>query len=208
MKLVLILGVVLFPSLCVADVLSTTSPNNGSGGIFMDFTAGGTALSITSFETYLSASAGISASIEVYTRPGGYSGFDASSAGWTLTETASATSAGSGSLASILLNLPISIGAGDTVAVYLHSITSGNGIRYNGTSSNPPQTTWSDANLTLFSDRSRTGNVAFSGSTFSPRTFAGNVHYTLDASQVPEPSSFALIGLGIACLALRRRNTA
>jgi hypothetical protein len=68
--------------------------------------------------------------------------------------------------------------AGSTTGVYLHSVTAGAGIRYTGTGAAPPQTTWSNADITLFGDVARTGNVAFGGTQFTPRTFSGTIQYS------------------------------
>ena len=40
-----------------------------------------------------------------------------------------------------------------------------------------PQTTWSNADITLFSDVARTGNVSFGGTQFTPRTFSGTIQF-------------------------------
>jgi hypothetical protein len=55
------------------------------------------------------------------------------------------------------LTSPIVLPAGTPNGIYLHSVTTGAGIRYTGTTAAPPQTTWSNADITLFSDVSRTG---------------------------------------------------
>ena len=199
-----LLGALFAPTLVFAATLSTTTPNNGSGGVFMDFTAGAAAIAVTGFDAYFGFPGG-AVSVEVYTRPGSYVGFDNNAAGWTLHETVNTTSAGTTTLAPLGLTTSISIGAGQTVAIYLHSLTSGEGMRYNGTSI-LPQTTWSDANLTVFSDRARTGNVPFAGSLFTPRTFAGNIHYNVDG-EVPEPGTVSLLALGIAGIAFLRRRS-
>jgi hypothetical protein len=202
MKSILIALVIAVPALGIGQTLSTSTPNNGSGGIFLDLTAASQTLSVVSFDTYFSATAGNAVSVEVWTRPGSYAGFDASNAGWTLTQTAGAISNGSATLASLVLGNAIQLSAGQTTAVYLHSITAGGGIRYNGTSAAPPQTTWSNSDLTLFSDVARTGAASFGGTRNSPRTFAGNVNY----APVPEPATLAALGLGVGALLRRRRN--
>jgi hypothetical protein len=123
--------------------------------------------------------------------------------GWMLSETAAATSSGAAVLANLNLTNSLSLTAGQTRAVYLHAITAGGGIRYTGTNAAPPQTTWSNADLTLFSDVSRTGAIPFAGTRFSPRTFAGNVNY----APVPEPMSIAALGLGLGVLLRKRRKS-
>ncbi len=166
--------------------LETVGNNNGSGGVFMDFAPFTNLLSITEFEVAFSGTAGTPVEVEVWVRPGSYSGFDASSAGWTLVETVQGVRQGTSTLSSLALNDPIEVEPGVTTAIYLHAVSSGGGIRYNGTNSNPPQTTWSNNDLELFSDRARTGNVAFGGSLFTPRTFAGVIHYQLGAFCRPD----------------------
>lgn len=191
------------PALGLSQVLSTTTPNNGSGGIFMNLTPVAGPLNVTSFDTYFSGAVGLGITVQIYTRPGSYVGFTGSNVGWTLFGTGSATAAGTSVLAPMSISAPIFLASGQTTAVYLHSITTGGGIRYTGTGTAPPQTTWSNADLTLFSDVSRTGAVAFAGTAFTPRCFAGNVHYE---SAVPEPATLATLGLGALALLRRRRR--
>lgn len=176
-----------------ADTLSgSTTANNGSGGVFFDLTPNSD-LTIDSFNLFLSGADGTTGDIELYTRAGSYVGFDASDAGWGLVEVLSATSAGGDVLTDDLsLTVPVSLTAGDTMAFYLHGGT-GVQLRYFGTGTSAPPTTWSNADLTMFSDRSRTASVAFEGGTFSPRTYAGDINYTLTA--VPEPGSLVLLGV-------------
>lgn len=187
-----------------AQVLSTLPPNNGSGGVFFELTPSTTNLFMTGFATYFSGAVGLSVNVEVYTRPGNYAGFTASSAGWTLLETVTGTAAGTTTLSSVInLTNPISLTAGNTTSVYIHAITAGGGIRYQGTGTTSTGT-FMNADLTLFSDTSRTGAVAFAGTQFTPRAFSGDIHYTA----VPEPASlitFGLVGgVGIAVRRFRR----
>ena len=181
--------------------ISTTTPNNGSGGIFLQLTPASSSLTVTSFQTYFSSAAGTPVQIEVYTRPGAYAGFTASNAGWTLSETASGISAGTAGLSTpVVLTNPINIPLGGPTSIYLHAITAGGGIRYTGTAALPPQTTWSNADVTLFSDVSRTGAVAFAGTQFTPRVFAGTINY------IPAPGVSAVLGLAGLAAARRRRR--
>jgi hypothetical protein len=158
--------------------LSTAAANNGAGGIFLDLTPNAP-LRVTSFETPLAGTSGTPAMVQVWTRTGSYVGFDGSSAGWTLTQTVTATRQGSLVNATLQLEQPLTLPANQTTAVYLQEVMGAflNGVQYTGTAANPPQTTWSNAHLTLFSDVGRTGLTPFGGSRFTPRTFSGNVNY-------------------------------
>lgn len=170
------------------NALQTAPANNGSGGVFLDLQATDRPLTVTGFDLPLGSSAGIDTSFEVWTRSGSYVGQTSGSAGWTLTQTISAVSAEAGTLTRVLLSAPIRVSPSQITAVYLHSITVGSGIRYTGTSVSLPQTTWSNADLTLFSDVARTGNVSFGGTQFAPRTFSGSVLYS-KAFQTAPPNN-------------------
>jgi hypothetical protein len=185
----------------IGQSIATLPPNNGSGGVFLHLTPSGSPLSVTSFASYFSSAAGTPVSVEVWTRPGAYAGFTASNAGWTLSETASAISAGGTVLSgNVTLTNPISIPAGGPTSIYFHAITAGGGIRYQGTGTTSTST-FINADVTLFSDVSRTGAVPFAGTQFTPRAFSGVINYTI----VPAPGAMALLGLG-GLLAARRRR--
>jgi hypothetical protein len=162
-----------------AGGISTAPPNNGSGGIFLDLTPASAALFFEVFETPTNAAAGVPIQVEVWTRPGSYVGFTTSNTGWTLAQTVSGTGGATTSTpVPFTLTPPITLPAGSTTGIYLHGITTGGGIRYTGTGAIPPQTTWSNADITLFSDVARTGALAFGGTQFTPRTFSGNIQYS------------------------------
>jgi len=184
-----------------AQSIITAAPNNGSGGVFLQLTPASTSLQVTSFASYFSSAAGTPVNVEVWIRPGAYAGFTASNVGWTLSEVAVGTSAGAAVLSSnVILTNPIAIPFGGPTSIYLHATTAGGGIRYNGTAALPPVTTYSNADVTLFSDTSRTGAVAFAGTQFVPRTFSGVINY------VPAPGTMALLGVSGLFAARRRRR--
>ena len=69
------------------------------------------------------------------------------------------------------------------------AITSGNGIRYQGTGTTAT-TTFTNADVTMFSDVARTGTAAFAGTQFTPRAFSGNVNYTVTGGcETPTPTA-------------------
>lgn len=186
----------------MGGVLATgTNSNNGSGGIFLDLTPTTSSLNLTAFATQFSSVAGSAVNVEVWTRPGSYVGFTTSNAGWTLTQVAVATSAGTTTVSGdVVLANPISLPVGGTTAVYLHATTAGGGIRYFGTGTTSTAN-YSNADLALFTNISRTGAVPFAGSQFTPRAFVGTLTYDV----VPSPASLALVGLGGLVAGRRRR---
>jgi hypothetical protein len=167
------------PLAAQAGGLTTAPPNNGSGGIFLDLTPSTIALFFEGFETPTQGAPGVAIQVEVWTRPGTYVGFTTSSAGWTLAETVAGTGGATTSTpVPFTLASPLVLPAGTPTGVYLHSITTGAGIRYTGTNATPPQTTWTNPDITLFSDVARTGAVPFAGTQFQPRTFSGTIQYS------------------------------
>ena len=206
MKILSLLAACLLTVGAQAQSLSTGFvSNNGTGGIFMNLTPAAAPLEFTGFSTQFGSAAGTPVSVEVWVRTGTYVGFTTSSTGWTLVETVAGTSAGTTTNSAIInFAAPIQLAAGQTMGIYLHSITAGGGIRYFGTGAGGHQTTFSNSDLTLFSDVSRTGAVSFAGTQFSPRTFAGTVTYNV----VPEPATVLLLGVGGAFALFQWRRKA
>lgn len=204
MKKLLFLAVLSVPIVASAQILSTgTVSNNGTGGIFLDLTPATQSLTFTGFATQFGSAAGSAVNIEVWTRTGSYVGFTTSSAGWTLTQTVSGISAGTATnSAPIVFTNPIALNFGQTTGVYLHSITTGGGIRYFGTGTTS-QANYSNADIAMFTDVSRTGAVSFGGTQFTPRAFVGDIIYT---PAVPEPATMAALGLGLLAVVRRRRQ--
>lgn len=176
----------LMPTLASAQALITAPPNNGSGGVFLNLQPVDSTLKMVAFDAPFSVAVpGTPVSVEVWTRSGTYVGFTDSNAGWTLTQTVAGIAPGLDAPVLFGLTTPINLSPTEITAVYLHSITVGGGIRYTGTGGSPPQTTWSNTDLQLFSDSARTGNVAFAGGLNTPRTFSGAIRYTKSLETAP-----------------------
>lgn len=172
--------------------LPTEPQNNGSGGVFLNLRALEQHLVVTGFDVPLGPGAGTAVSVEVWTRNGSYAGFTDSDAGWTLTQTVQALSQGLTTPAPFVLTTPLVLSPAQNTGVYLQAIlpaSTGSGIRYTGNADAPPQTSWANNDLLLFSDTSRTGFTAFAGGTNSPRTFSGSVRYTKAFATAPSNNS-------------------
>jgi len=186
-----------------AATLTTLGPNNGSGGVFFNLTADALSnITITGFASYFAGASALPADVAVYTRPFTYVGAEGAAGSWTLLGTVSGTSGATNATLSapFTLTAPISIAAGTTVGVYLHGITTGNGLRYQGTGATATQT-FTDGTLTLTGGAARTGATAFGGTLFSPRVFSGELYY--DVTPIPEPGTYGLMALGLLGLGLR-----
>ncbi len=161
----------------LGQTLTTAPSNNGSGGVYMDLTALNQNLRITQFDVEYTGTTGSPVDVEVWVRSGSYVGFENDPSAWTLHETVPGVRQGTAVPSPLILNEPVELPVGEVTGVYIHCITSGGGIRYNGTGANPPQTFWSNADISLFGDIARTGNTPFGGSIFTPRVFAGTIYY-------------------------------
>lgn len=173
------------PQLGQAQTLETAPDNNGSGGVFINLQALSGPVTVTGFDAQFNADPGLPVSVEVWVRTGSYVGFTGSNAGWTLTQTVAGLTQGPASRTPFNLTTPVTVASPGITAIYLHSIQAGIGLRYTGTAGTPPQTNWSNADLALFSDTARTGNVAFAGGENSPRAFSGVIRYTKALATAP-----------------------
>lgn len=171
----------------VVSDMTTAAPNNGAGGVFLRLTSKSKPLILQGFAVPTDDTSGGNLSVQVWTRPGSYFDFEGSSNGWTLTQTLVGR-AGSSNTDLVPFNLtsPIHIPAHSVVSLYLHSTTSGAGIRFTGVSGTFPQESWDTPNLHLLSDYARTGPVAFAGAGNLPRAFSGSLWY-----EIVDPTVFA-----------------
>ncbi|WP_410005989.1 GEVED domain-containing protein [Aequorivita nionensis] len=147
---------------------------NGNFGNMFDVNAV-TDVTIDSFD--INADTGATFDVEVYAKTGTWVGFEADPSAWTLIGTAVAVvSNGDGVATPLNLTLNYVMAAGETHAFYVTPTDfSTGGLNYtNGTGTG---NVWaSDANIEFLEGGAR--GYPFSGSTFQPRVFNGNIHYT------------------------------
>jgi len=168
-----------------SQTLTTAPDNNGSGGVFINLQSLNGPVTVSGFDVPLNADAGLPVSVEVWVRSGSYAGFTGSNTGWTLTQTVAGLTQGRTTRTPFNLTTPITVASPGITAIYLHSLQPGAGLRYTGMVDAPPQTNWSNADLQLFSDTGRTGNVPFAGGENSPRAFSGVIRYTKALTTAP-----------------------
>ncbi len=162
------------------DLLTTNEPNNQQNGVMFDIRAKST-VTIHGFSSYVENLAGTSGwvdGMEVYYRPGTHVGFENSATGWTqLGPVHNVVSSNVfGSPVAVQNRVPIqasvTIPAGQTYAFYVTTDTSGWLGYRNGTGIGNVYA--SDPNIEVLEG---TGKAYPFGGSFTPRVFAGTIHY-------------------------------
>ncbi len=177
-------------AVCLATGLdTTTAAGNSHRGNMFNLVAKENVV-IRSFDAYPQSST----TIEIYTRPGSYAGFETSSTGWTLIGSAPVTS--TGGLVAVAVPVNIGIRAGETQAFYVTTnVTNGVNLNYtNGTSEGAVFT--EDANLQFTEGVGL--EYPFAQGTpaiYRPRVWNGRIHYdttnVLDSTGVTYDNSVA-----------------
>jgi hypothetical protein len=175
--------------------------NSYAGNMFDLAVIGGSPITINSLDVNVNGS---NCQISVYYRTGSYVGHESSPTGWTLISTLNVNPIG--------LNMPTPLDINDvTLAVgqtYGFYVTISNyasvaaDLNYTNGSN-----TYSNPNLQLTAGIGK-GEPDFTGSTFTPRTWNGTIHYTLgDAVPVSPWVMLSVFGLiaGVAVIRFRNR---
>lgn len=149
-----------------------TSGNNGSpgGAVYFDITVGPADIDIDAIDINTADTGAFT--MDVYTKTGTYVGSETNQSAWTLSSTATGTSAGQNNPSNAVLATPITLSANTTYGMAL--VLDANHSHYytNGTGSNQ---NFSNDDLALALGAA--SNTPFSGAVFSPRIFNGTIHY-------------------------------
>ncbi|MCE3258525.1 MAG: hypothetical protein K0S12_166, partial [Bacteroidetes bacterium] len=121
------------------------------------------------------------ASVEIWYRPGTHVGFETSNTGWTLAQTTTVSTLGSGILTPLNTSLALSIPAGQTYGFYIVS-TSGPLTRYSSTTAAVGTVLSQNSDIQLLVGKS--GSTYFNVTT-SPRSFNGEVQYSIPGCTSP-----------------------
>jgi subtilisin-like proprotein convertase family protein len=155
----------------VGSLETTFEAGNGHAGNMFDIVAV-TPLTIDSFDVNMDD--GTTDDVEVYFKTGTWMGSETNAGDWTLVATATGiTSVGDNVPTPLNLNLGIEVPAGDRVAFYVTLVNTTNINYTNGGTTGDLYA--SDDNIEFYEGA---GKAYPFGSTFSPRIFNGNIHYT------------------------------
>ncbi len=161
---------------------TTFTDNNGFAGNMFDIENTGIApLTITMFDVHLESAAGTMNEVEVWytTSAGTYVGNETNAGAWTSLGSSMVTSAGTGNPTALPVG-GLTIMPGETYGIYIAQIDGGSDFRYTNGANN-----YNDANLSITTGVGK-GNPAFTGGTFNPRTWNGNIHYSVVTGNMTE----------------------
>lgn len=162
----------------------------------------GAGVSLTGLFETIRTDPGQPTEFEVWTRFGGYQGFELSSEGWTqLGSTQTIGAADAEVTTSFNVGQSLRLEAGQIVGIYFYSP---GGIQYTNTGDSGALSTYNDSVLQLDLGVG-VGMGRFSGSVRSDRTANVSIDYAVDP--VPEPSTALLLMGGMAGVLIARSRS-
>lgn len=177
------------------SLTTTYASGNSFAGNTFDLTAN-RRVTVLGFDVNLD-NPGSTNTVAVYYRLGTANGFENNAGAWTLLgRDTNVGSEGDGNPTSISVG-QLNLIPGQTYGFYVDLESYGGGTALLYTNGATPYT---DGTLTLVPYVGK-GDPAFSGSTFTPRTWNGTVHYTSTTSDIPTLSVWGVLGLGFSILA-------
>ncbi len=199
-KMQLLTAAVLAIGILVPVTASATSITTGFTGTtvcrhcgnFFDVTTFANSLNVFGLEINVGTG---SIPVDVYIKSGSYVGFETNAAAWTLASSNTVTGLGQG-LATLVDITDFMLPANSVTAMYVMQGL-GTDVYYDSVAS-----TFLNADLQL--DLGKSGVSNFSTTIYSPRTWNGTINY----NAVPEPTTLALMGLGLAGIGWKRRKAA
>jgi hypothetical protein len=164
-------------------VVSTTAANTGNMFDLTCFAPEG--ITITSLDVNSRADLGTPLTVQVYTRPGSFVGFESDPNAWTLHGTANTIAAGGGQPTPVLLP-NLFIPGNQTQGMYVNIVEAGASVRYYTATTIPPDPSNSHLAIHISYGNAKSGLF---GSTFTPRGWNGTVHYVVGQ---PQPGACCL----------------
>lgn len=158
---------------------TTLAAGNNHRGNMFDLVALNT-ITITGFDAHPMGNT----TIEIYYKVGTYQGFEANAGAWTLVGSAAVVAQPLGTATPVPVPVGVTIPAGQTYAFYITSSNVAVSLNYtNGTTVGNVFS--QDANLQFLEGAGMEYPFTGGGSTFSPRIWNGNIHYSL-----PGPTTY------------------
>ncbi len=174
-----------------AGMITTTfNSNNGHTGNMFDLTTFSNDLLVTGLDVNLKNLIGSDVSIDVYIKPGSYTGFESNASAWTLISSSFGISSGVNSPTFIDIS-DFYLKAAKSFGVYI--TTNDSTMKYTD-----GDNVFENDDLQIVTG---VGVGGVFGTTFSPRTWNGSIHY-----DVPEPSTIAIFLLGLCGLVISRNR--